>query len=471
MDRRIQPLSLLLFALDMAIVILALLFASELRTVIPLGRGGALRDSQTRVPILIYGLAAVSWGFGLISAGAYHPQLSLRWFMEAIRVVWGALIGTGIMAGILYMSFRELSRLQFLYFFLIGVGLVLGYRASLRLYYRLIGRSRAGRNRILILGAGSLGRRVAKVLLDHSRWGFHPVGLLDDDPSKVGEEVRGLPVLGSIDELKGCVIENNIDEIWVALPASSIERLGEVVESVQELPVRIKVVPDYFAFALIRTKPEVLGSLPVIGLRDPLIEGVPRMVKRAFDVAVTVLVMPIAVPLMGLIALLIRIDSKGAVLFTQKRVGENGRPFRMLKFRTMVAGTEKEEVELPAKEGDGQLHKRRDDPRVTRVGGLLRRFSLDELPQLFNVLKGEMSLVGPRPELPSLVDRYEAWQRKRFAVPQGITGWWQINGRSDRPMHLHTEDDLYYVYNYSLWLDVLILLRTPWVVLRGWGAF
>jgi lipopolysaccharide/colanic/teichoic acid biosynthesis glycosyltransferase len=166
------------------------------------------------------------------------------------------------------------------------------------------------------------------------------------------------------------------------------------------------------------------------------------------------------------------LDSPGPVFFRQKRYGENGRIFEMYKFRTMSVGAEEKIHEVARTTEDGNLiHKYPDDPRVTNVGKFLRRYSLDELPQLLNVLKGDMSLVGPRPELPWLVDRYDSWQRKRFAVPQGITGWWQINGRSDKPMHLNTEDDLYYVYNYSLWLDIQILLRTPWVVVRGRGAF
>lgn len=177
--------------------------------------------------------------------------------------------------------------------------------------------------------------------------------------------------------------------------------------------------------------------------------------------------MPIA-----LVALVIRIDSVGPILFRQKHVGENGRLFDMLKFRTMVANAESIEESVIVTTQDGQiLYKRPDDPRVTRVGRFLRRFSFDELPQLTNVLRGDMSLVGPRPEMPWLVEKYKPWQRKRFAVPQGLTGWWQINGRSDKPMHLSTEDDLYYVYNYSIWLDLWILLRTPWATLQGRGAF
>jgi lipopolysaccharide/colanic/teichoic acid biosynthesis glycosyltransferase len=153
-------------------------------------------------------------------------------------------------------------------------------------------------------------------------------------------------------------------------------------------------------------------------------------------------------------------------------VGENGRIFGMYKFRSMVEGAEAMQKQVSKVNGNGEIiHKCPDDPRVTRVGRILRRTSLDELPQLLNVLKGDMSLVGPRPELPWMVGQYEPWQHKRLAVPQGMTGWWQVNGRADKPLHLHTEDDIYYVQNYSLWMDIYILLKTPWVVMRGIGAY
>ena len=147
--------------------------------------------------------------------------------------------------------------------------------------------------------------------------------------------------------------------------------------------------------------------------------------------------------------------------------------FEMIKFRSMVKDADRlrDLVEKYDEEGCLIQNKSADDPRITRVGRFLRRTSLDEIPQLFNVLRGDMCLVGPRPELPYLVDQYELWQRKRFAVPQGMTGWWQINGRSDKPMHLHTEEDLYYVQHYSMWLDLQILFKTVWTVLRGKGAY
>jgi len=175
---------------------------------------------------------------------------------------------------------------------------------------------------------------------------------------------------------------------------------------------------------------------------------------------------------MGIIALAIKLDSPGPVIFRQERVGENGRLFTMLKFRTMVSNAEALRKQVESKDANGnRILKQQNDPRVTRVGNFLRQTSLDELPQIFNVLDNSMSLVGPRPEMPDFVDEYQPWQRKRFAVPQGITGWWQVNGRSDRPMHLNTEDDLYYVQHYSIWLDLQILARTVWAVLRRKGAY
>jgi lipopolysaccharide/colanic/teichoic acid biosynthesis glycosyltransferase len=175
---------------------------------------------------------------------------------------------------------------------------------------------------------------------------------------------------------------------------------------------------------------------------------------------------------MAVTAIAIKLESQGPVFYVAPRAGENGRPFKMIKFRSMVVDAEKLGPAVTQTDEQGQLlYKTQDDPRVTRVGRFIRRTSIDELPQMFNVLKGDMSLVGPRPELPWLVEEYQPWQRKRFAVPQGITGWWQINGRSDQPMHLNTEEDLYYVQNYSLWLDLRILWRTIAAVVRGKGAY
>ena len=190
------------------------------------------------------------------------------------------------------------------------------------------------------------------------------------------------------------------------------------------------------------------------------------------DIFLSSLGLILASPVMLATALAIKLEDRGPIFYRAPRVGENGRLFHMLKFRSMVVDADRLLEKVKQVDEQGRLiHKTPHDPRVTRVGRFIRRTSIDELPQLLNVLKGEMSLVGPRPELPWLVEKYEPWQRKRFAVPQGITGWWQVNGRSDKPLHLHSEDDLYYIQNYSLWLDIQILWKTVFVVLRGKGAY
>lgn len=197
-----------------------------------------------------------------------------------------------------------------------------------------------------------------------------------------------------------------------------------------------------------------------------------RMFKRAFDFLFSIFALIFVLPLMALSALMVYVEDGPPVIFRQKRVGKNGRLFEMFKIRTMVKNAEQLQSQVEKCDAGGNtIHKMKDDPRITRVGRILRRFSLDELPQLFNVLNGTMSLVGPRPEIPSLVERYEPWQLQRFSVTPGITGWWQINSRSDQPMYLHIEDDLYYIQNYSIWLDLKIIVRTIWVVLTGKGSY
>jgi lipopolysaccharide/colanic/teichoic acid biosynthesis glycosyltransferase len=197
-----------------------------------------------------------------------------------------------------------------------------------------------------------------------------------------------------------------------------------------------------------------------------------RRLKRALDLLVGLPSLIVALPFLVAIALAVQLDSPGPAIYRQRRVGELGQLFWMYKFRSMVLGADEQEEDLIQFTTDGQfLFKLPDDPRITRVGRLLRRFSLDELPQMVNVIRGEMSLVGPRPELPWITDYYEPWQWQRVTVPQGVTGWWQVNGRSDKPMHIHTEYDLFYIEHYSLWLDIKILWKTIGAVLRGQGAY
>jgi exopolysaccharide biosynthesis polyprenyl glycosylphosphotransferase len=260
-------------------------------------------------------------------------------------------------------------------------------------------------------------------------------------------------LLGPISNLADLVKAGQIHEVIFALPPAQHSSLRAMVISLQTLPVNLRMVPNVFDLVFIRAFVEEFAGIPIIGLREPALEGPARLIKRLFDLAMSALLLLVFLPLMLGIALLIKLDSPGPVFFRQQRVGERGRLFWMYKFRSMVeeaAQAETQFLQLTAN-GEAFFAKTPQDLRITRPGQFLRRTSLDELPQLFNVLKGEMSLVGPRPEIPWLMESHETWQCKRFAVPQGMTGWWQVNGRMKRAdPQQRVEDDLFYIRNYCL---------------------
>jgi exopolysaccharide biosynthesis polyprenyl glycosylphosphotransferase len=293
-------------------------------------------------------------------------------------------------------------------------------------------------------------------------------GFVDEGPAHGTEHA----LLGGISEIREVVEAQRVTDVIIALPPHFYEQVRAAASALNEVAVRVWIALGFFDLALYRTATEDFAGLPLLDLRASALDDYERTIKRAFDILVAGLAIIAAAPLLGVSACLIWLQDGPPVLFRQKRVGENGKLFNMYKLRTMVRNAENLRASVEKRDEAGNLiHKSRQDPRITPVGGFLRRFSIDELPQLFNVLNGEMSLVGPRPELPHLVQQYQPWQRQRFAVPPGITGWWQVTGRSDKVMHLHTEDDLYYLQNYSIWLDLQIIMRTAWVVLLGRGAY
>jgi exopolysaccharide biosynthesis polyprenyl glycosylphosphotransferase len=465
----------LLFLIDMALVQAGLAFGMRLRFALPLG-GTLIREW---VPELVYiPTSALHLTVGLLWAGSlflgsvYTPRKVVFWFEEFQRVLFSHTVATLCLAGILYMAKRDLSRLAFLYFYVLAVVALIIYRTLLRAWFRYERTIGAGTTRVLIIGAGKVGGELVH-RLHGQRWSsLSVVGFLDDDPAKQQITVADCPILGRLDDAVNVVKAHQIDEIIFTLPLHAHAQLANLVVKLHELPVRVHVVPDYFDLAFHAATIETVGGIPMIGLRDPAIDGIQRFGKRLMDLAVAGAGVLALWPVMAAVALAIKLEDGGPIFYRGPRIGENGRLFYMLKFRSMIVNADKLQHIVNRQDEQGKLtFKRPVDPRVTRVGRLIRRTSIDELPQLLNVLKGDMSLVGPRPELPWLVDAYEPWQRKRFAVPQGMTGWWQINGRSDNPMHQNTDQDLYYIQHYSLWLDILILWRTVGVVLRGKGAY
>lgn len=455
--------------LDMVAVCAALALSARLRPLLGFLPFAANYPEFIPTPLLVYPIFAAEWTAILLLFSVYDPRRNLRGINEFSSLTLGSMLATVALAGTLYLSFREVSRLLFVSFILLGYLLMLGWRASFRLVARLRPEQKVKRRKVLIVGAGSVGRELQKQIQANPRLGLSVAGFLDDNPEK---RQAHADILGSLASLQSVIGKQQIDDVVIALPQWAYKRMNQLVGELHHLPVKVWVIPDYFRLALHKAAVEEFAGLPMLDLRAPALSEQQRLVKRAFDLAFTLLILPVTLPLMGLVALAISLESPGPVLFRQRRVGENGRLFEMLKFRTMLPQAETMQHAVEQVDEQGHLiHKTSGDPRVTRVGRILRRASLDELPQLFNVLRGEMSLVGPRPELPYLVDRYELWQRQRFAIPQGMTGWWQVNGRSDKPMHLNTEDDLYYIQNYSLLLDLYILIKTIVVVAAGKGAY
>lgn len=441
-------------ALDAVLVALALFAAEQLRPALSgFGFAQPLAEGDVLVPDILYLAFPLIWLAVLLLFDLYDGRRNLRLFTELSSLTLAGLLAGVASAGLLYLSFRDVSRLLFVAFVFLAFASLLLWRLVWRALQRWRG-FRVAERRVLVVGAGELGQRVRAQLAQHAGLGLHFIGYLADAQAEA--------ILGALRQARQVVAGQQVDDVVIALPSAEYEQIGGLLAELHDQPVRTWVIPDYFSLALHRAQVEDFAGLPMLDLRAPALSDAQRLFKRAFDVALVLLSAPLTLPLMALCGLAVRLQDGGPALLHQTRVGENGRLFRMIKFRSMRVDA----GQLP-----NGAHKQAGDPRVTPVGRWLRRTSLDELPQLLNVFKGEMSLVGPRPELPELVENYQPWQRKRFAVPQGMTGWWQVNGRSDKPMHLHTEEDLYYVQNYSVALDVLILLRTFWAVLGGRGAF
>jgi exopolysaccharide biosynthesis polyprenyl glycosylphosphotransferase len=316
-----------------------------------------------------------------------------------------------------------------------------------------IRRSGGNLQKVLVVGAGDLGRKVVDRLNLHKEYGFSIIGFLDDDPGRQQRHIQGVPVLGTTRELERVITDENVDQVMIALPLEAHYRTVQLVRRAGQLLVDIKVVPDVLQYYVMRAGIEDLDGLPLINLTQIPLQGWNQIVKRAFDIVGSTLLLLVTSWLFPTIAWLIKREDGGPVFFSQVRTGLDGRSFRLYKYRSM----------RPEAEDETQWT-RTNDSRITRIGEFLRRTNLDELPQLYNVLKGDMSLVGPRPEQPKFVERfrnrYPAYNT-RHRVRSGLTGWAQVNGlRGDSSIRQRVAHDLYYIENWSFGLDIKILWRT-----------
>ncbi|HEY1409650.1 MAG TPA: sugar transferase [Promineifilum sp.] len=409
--------------------------------------------------------------------GVWRRRRGESWLDEVGRIATATAAGITLMMAVTFFlqpsPFSRLLIFWALLFIITFVGLA---RLLRRLILTRLYRRGFGVDRVLVVGAGETGRSVIRTLLARPDMGFSVVGYLDDGQNET-DGIGRIPRLGDYTETERHLMTlAPIHSIFIALPGEMHSELLHLLQISRQHGVRAQVAPDLLQLSLNRVEFTNMAGVPLLGVRDMAgyrhISVPGRFLKRALDLTIVIIFGLPALIVMGLIALVIKLDTPGPVFYASPRIGLNGRVFMMHKFRSMVREADEQKVALLAmNEADGPMFKIRQDPRLTRSGRFIRRFSLDELPQIYNVLTGEMSLVGPRPPLPEEVSQYKPWHLQRLAVVGGMTGLWQVSGRSDLSFDELCLLDIYYIENWSLGMDVRILLQTIPHLLSGKGAY
>lgn len=387
---------------------------------------------------------SVTLGFGLLGTGAFLSGQADAWSRWVLLLAW-------LLALALVPLLRWLLRLT----------------CSLRQWWR---------TPCIVLGGGATGRLVVQRLLRNPWIGLHPVAVLDDDPALIGSTVHGVPIVGPLSEAAAIARRMRLDTAIVAMPGAPAERLFALERENAKVFSRLVLVPALVGFASSDLSAHDLGGIVGISTRRQLLMPIPRLVKRVLDLALIVVLAIPVVLLLGVLALAIRLTSRGPVFFRQQRLGMGGSVFPVLKFRTMVVDAEQRLAEVLATDPVRRVeyetyHKMRNDPRVTAIGALLRKTSLDELPQFWNVVRGQMSFVGPRAYLVSEREKMSHHADLILGVRPGITGLWQVSGRSEITFGERLEMEQHYVRIWSVWLDIVILVQTIRVVLMVKGAY
>lgn len=434
-------------------------------------------DPANNVPYTVYvPLVALLTAVLLLSLrreGAYDLRRGRSLFDEFYGVVNATT--TAIMLLVVFVFFyRRLfySRIIFIYAGLIIIVLLGLARVVRGVLVTRLRQSGQGVDRVLIVGAGEVGRTVIRNLIAQPELGYRVVGFLDDDPAKSSTDLGPIKALGPIENLPRALNDHSIKQVIITLPWQYHRKIVRLVSESEQAGVRARVVPDLFQLSLGGVDVESINGIPLISVKQSSLTGLNRATKRAFDLILGSLMTLAFAPLWLAIAIAIKLDSPGPILFRQPRAGREGKTFTVCKFRSMVQSAETELDGLRDRnEASGPMFKIKDDPRRTRVGRFIRRRSLDEIPQVINILRGEMSLVGPRPALLSEVAQYQDWHCRRLEVQPGLTGLWQVSGRSDLSFDEMVMLDIYYAENWSLGLDLRILLRTVPQLFLGDGAY
>lgn len=419
-------------------------------------------------PYLLFLLGAV---LGLVAIfpmfRLYEPQrgASIGGELRELLLAW-SLIGALVACALFVTKSAEVFSRVWVALWLSGSFVLTAVlRVTSRLVLRRLRQRGHNLRHIAIVGAGELGRLIAQQLRAAAWAGLNVKGFYDDDPKKHGSLVAGHPVLGAVDELAADSVRIGFDQVWIALPLRAEARIRDILTALREHSLEVRFVPDIYGFHLLNHSLTDIAGLPVVSLTETPMSGINRGIKAAEDYALAALALVCALPLLFALALGVKLSSPGPVFYRQSRVTWKGERFAMLKFRTMPLNVEG---------SSGPVWSHHGESRATRFGAVLRRFSLDELPQLLNVLRGDMSLVGPRPERPEFVEQFRKeipGYMQKHLVKAGITGWAQVNDlRGNSDLRRRIQFDLYYIENWSLWFDLRILATTLWRVFRSRNA-
>ncbi|MBI3610005.1 MAG: undecaprenyl-phosphate glucose phosphotransferase [Nitrospirae bacterium] len=456
----------LLFILDLVLISAAWLSAYALRfytDLVPVTKGVPFIEPY----LILLPAILVVWGIVFKAFDLYRPRRIASHLSEIWDITKACSLATLLIVALsFFLRQFEYSRMVFIFFWGFSILLITMSRWGFRELVRFFRRKGYNLRYALIVGAGPLGQELAARLHRHRELGIKVIGYLTRKEAKVGRELRGIEVLGTYDELPKILEARPVDQVFLALPHDAYANAEKIFRFLQGQTTDVRIVPDLLQFMTVRGQAELFDGLPIVTLQATPLYGWNRILKRATDILFSLTVLILTSPLLSVIAVLIKLTSPGPVLYRQKRMGYDGRLFEMLKFRSMRADAEKE---------SGAVWAQADDPRRTSLGNRLRRTSLDELPQFFNVLKGEMSIVGPRPERPEFVEKFRAMIPRymlRHKIKAGITGWAQVNGwRGNTSLEERIKCDLEYIEKWSLGFDLKIMWLTLWKGLINRNAY
>ncbi|HKO57708.1 MAG TPA: sugar transferase [Thermoanaerobaculia bacterium] len=422
----------------------------------------------------VYPLVLIIWSVLLFTYHSYHSHRTVPLRREASTIFRVAIVGNLLLATLAYLlPLRQLSRAWFILFGVGSAALIIIEKILLRAIARYVRSKGLNYRTVIIVGTGRRATEIARMIEEHKYWGYKILGFVSDG-HRLNNGWAGYRIFGQVPDLKRILemqMTEPIDEVVFAVTRKKLDEMKQIFLMCEELGIRTRVAMNFFQNRVARIEIEELEGVPFLTFTTTPSNETQLALKRLLDVAVSLALLALSAPAILLAVIAIKLTSPGSVLFKQQRIGLNGRSFTLYKFRTMIEDAHERRSEVEhLNEMTGPVFKMKDDPRITAVGRILRKFSLDEIPQFWNVLKGDMSLVGPRPPIPEEVASYHRWHRRRLSMKPGLTCLWQVSGRNNIDFDRWMQMDLQYIDNWSPTLDLKILLRTIPAVLLGRGA-